>query len=516
MFQIDNSTAVAAIPAPTPAGAIGYFTDGNPATGVSATILPAEFMNMLMMENLNILSAAGIAPAKGQYNQLSLAIAKIVQNSAAGQASEATSGILKLSTTPQTMAGSDDVTAVTPLKLSQKLASYLSQATETAFGWLKIATQLSVNAGADDSTAVTPKKLATASQVQVYTAFTAGGTATALTLTPSPPISAYALNQRFTVKFPVTAGLNPTLDVSAKGGKALKQYDSAGGKISASFVVDQVSDVLYDGVDFILLDQLPVAQSNKQGVRGAASNYRAFANGSSGNIAITADRVTLEDAAGNCVTVSNVNLTLNTLVAASATVSGMATAATVAGSGYGTYLWYNKTTGVLIATGDSSLSAPTSPATGFDFWARRGSFRCDQSANRYPLRFAQFNNECEFQLLAGTNVISYPTIITGSYPTPTTVSLASILPATASFATFAAGTTSGYVGFAPVGSFASTPGTGYLSPAQPNGFPFAAGYNASGPVPTCCGAISLNTLSVQYCGTGTPSILQCLGWRDNL
>jgi len=81
MFQIDNSTAVAAIPAPTPAGSAGYFTDGNPATGVSATILPAEFMNMLMMENLNVLAAGGITPAKGQYNQLSLAIAKIVQSS---------------------------------------------------------------------------------------------------------------------------------------------------------------------------------------------------------------------------------------------------------------------------------------------------------------------------------------------------------------------------------------------------------------------------------------------------
>jgi len=82
MFQIDNSTAVAAIPAPTPAGSAGYFTDGNPATGVSATILPAEFMNMLMMENLNVLSAGGMAPVKGQYNQLALAINKIVQAAA--------------------------------------------------------------------------------------------------------------------------------------------------------------------------------------------------------------------------------------------------------------------------------------------------------------------------------------------------------------------------------------------------------------------------------------------------
>lgn len=161
MFQIDNSTAVAAIPASTTQGPTGYFTDGNPATGVPATILPAEFMNMLMMENLNVLTAAGITPAKNQFNQLALAIAKIVQNGAAGSASEAAAGILKLSTSSLVIAGIDDSTAVTPLKLAKKLASYLTQATENIFGWAKVATQATTNAGTDDATIVTPKKLAT-------------------------------------------------------------------------------------------------------------------------------------------------------------------------------------------------------------------------------------------------------------------------------------------------------------------------------------------------------------------
>lgn len=80
MYQIDNSTAVTTIPAPSAAGSPGFFTDGNPATGTAATILPAEFMNMIMMENLNVLSAAGIAPLKGQFNQLALAISKIVSS----------------------------------------------------------------------------------------------------------------------------------------------------------------------------------------------------------------------------------------------------------------------------------------------------------------------------------------------------------------------------------------------------------------------------------------------------
>jgi len=81
MFQIDNSTAVSAIPAPTPAGPPGYFTDGNPATGASASIVPAEFLNALMMEVLNVLVAGGVTPEKGQYNQLALAISNITGSS---------------------------------------------------------------------------------------------------------------------------------------------------------------------------------------------------------------------------------------------------------------------------------------------------------------------------------------------------------------------------------------------------------------------------------------------------
>lgn len=77
MYQIDNSTAAQAIPASTTAGSKGYFTDGNPATGTPATILPAEFMNMLMMENLNVLAAAGIPPDKSKFNQLAQAISAI-------------------------------------------------------------------------------------------------------------------------------------------------------------------------------------------------------------------------------------------------------------------------------------------------------------------------------------------------------------------------------------------------------------------------------------------------------
>ncbi|PWK30846.1 hypothetical protein [Pseudomonas sp. OV226] len=74
MYQIDNSSAAAVIPASTAAGTPGFFTDGNPATGVSATIMPAEFMNMVMMEILGVLSAGGVTPSKSNFTQLTAAI----------------------------------------------------------------------------------------------------------------------------------------------------------------------------------------------------------------------------------------------------------------------------------------------------------------------------------------------------------------------------------------------------------------------------------------------------------
>lgn len=90
-------------------------------------------------------------------------------------------------------------------------------------------------------------------QVQKATAFTTGGSATALTLTPIPAISAYAVNQRFSVKFHVNSGANPTINASGKGAKPLKQYAATGEKIPAVFFEEQISDVVYDGEDFIVL-----------------------------------------------------------------------------------------------------------------------------------------------------------------------------------------------------------------------------------------------------------------------
>ncbi|AIO44790.1 hypothetical protein DM44_4777 [Burkholderia cepacia] len=77
MFQTDQATAVSALPVPAAAGTPGYFTGGNPATGQAATILDADWLNMVQEELLNLLIAAGIAPSKTTYTQVRDAIRSI-------------------------------------------------------------------------------------------------------------------------------------------------------------------------------------------------------------------------------------------------------------------------------------------------------------------------------------------------------------------------------------------------------------------------------------------------------
>lgn len=171
-------------------------------------------------------------------------------------------------------------------------------------------------------------------QTQALTAFTTSGTAPAFTLTPVPAITAYAANQRFQVTFNA-AGTTPTLNVSGLGAKNLKQYTATGAKIAAIIASGQTSDVVYDGTDLVVLDQLP----NSVGVTPAQ-----FDN--STNLATTAF-------------VQGVGLHYSSLVLASANIT--LTAATHAGA-------------VIVGNSSSAInvtlpSVSTMPAgTAIKFW----------------------------------------------------------------------------------------------------------------------------------------------------
>jgi hypothetical protein len=98
---------------------------------------------------------------------------------------------------------------------------------------------------------------ATDLQAQTVTAFTTGGTSTAFTLTPTPAITALVTNQLFHVTFNAAAGATPTLAISGLTAKSLKYRDLTGTKqaiTSAQVPSGWVSDVEYDGTDYVVLD----------------------------------------------------------------------------------------------------------------------------------------------------------------------------------------------------------------------------------------------------------------------
>lgn len=257
--------------------------------------------------------------------------------------------------------------------------------------------------------------------VIVQTTITTGGTAAALTLAPNPAITAYATGQRFPVRFSAATTPSSTINVSGLGVKNLKQYDSTGAKIPAVTAAGQISDIEYDGTDWVVLSQLPPSNQRRQSIRGLAFKSRASANGSSTNVSFVSDGVIVADAAGNCLTVDTISHTMNTALVASATVDGMASGPTAINTWYGVYLWYNSTTGVKRLTGDSARTtgaAPVAPAAGFDMWAQVSEFKTDGTVNKYPLNFIQTDKN--FQWKVGGNVAGSIKMISGVQGNPVT------------------------------------------------------------------------------------------------
>ncbi len=93
-------------------------------------------------------------------------------------------------------------------------------------------------------------------QLQTWTAFTTGGATGVYTLTPIPAISAYTVNQRFNVTFNAASAATNTINISGLGAKSLKAYGPTGVKAQTMFALNQVTDIVYDGTDFVILDPI--------------------------------------------------------------------------------------------------------------------------------------------------------------------------------------------------------------------------------------------------------------------
>ncbi|MEB0312173.1 hypothetical protein QN382_23255, partial [Pseudomonas sp. 10B1] len=430
MYQIDNASVIPTIPASTPASTVGFFTDGNPAAGLAPTIVPAEFLNMLMVEMLGVLTAGGVTPSKSKFNQLATAIRNIniqaliaVDTGTAGvyvatnsppltalptsgyvqwviishsnpgastyspdgltakpiygmglqalQGSELPVGLVqfkyliqagvnggngawivteafggalqiapgvnstqaatvaqlqagygsfavdtgvanayvcnftpaltarvesaplrfKAKTTNTTACTVNDGLGVTPLVGGAHAGLQGGEIVANGDGWM--AWNSSVGGGSyvllfctgapeQGSPATQSQHFVNAGQIQTQalTAFTTTGTAPAFVLTPVPAILAYAAGQRFRIKLHASGAGSDTINISSLGQKNYKQYDSTGNKVAAVLAAGQLTDIEYDGTDFVLLDPLPttVVQATETVFGGGKVATQALTN----------------------------------------------------------------------------------------------------------------------------------------------------------------------------------------------------------------------------------------------
>ena len=82
MQRIQSIGTVNSLPEPQFSGDPGYFYGGNPATGKQATILTADWLNMIQEELLAVVAAAGIEPDALTRDQVLQAIRVLVASHA--------------------------------------------------------------------------------------------------------------------------------------------------------------------------------------------------------------------------------------------------------------------------------------------------------------------------------------------------------------------------------------------------------------------------------------------------
>jgi len=80
MFKIDNGTATGTLPAPTAAGPNpnGFFTDGDAANAIPATVVNAEWLNMVQEEIAGTITSSGLTLDKSDRTQLRQAITAMI------------------------------------------------------------------------------------------------------------------------------------------------------------------------------------------------------------------------------------------------------------------------------------------------------------------------------------------------------------------------------------------------------------------------------------------------------
>lgn len=108
------------------------------------------------------------------------------------------------------------------------------------------------------------------------------GANTPYTITTTPTIASYSVGQIFVVAFASASVGSPTLNVNGLGALPLKMYSYTGALVDAVIPATNISQVAYDGTNWIYLDQIPAtppaAQPHGQSVFSAGGTFTTPAN----------------------------------------------------------------------------------------------------------------------------------------------------------------------------------------------------------------------------------------------
>lgn len=86
MFRIDSNGSVSVEPtASAEATGGGFFSDGNPGSGIKATIVSADWLNDVQESLLDVVEDVGVTPVKGTHTQLTTAVKSIITKYSAQQ-----------------------------------------------------------------------------------------------------------------------------------------------------------------------------------------------------------------------------------------------------------------------------------------------------------------------------------------------------------------------------------------------------------------------------------------------
>lgn len=452
MYQIDNSSAAAVIPASTPAGTPGYFTDGNPATGVAPTILPAEFMNMVMMEILGVLSAAGVTPSKSVFTQLTTAI-RAINKQAIILTDTGTAGAYAAANTP----------ALTSLPAS---------------GYIQRINIANLNLGAS-------------------TYSPDGLTAKPIYGLGLQPLQGGELPAGVAVfMYLVQAGVNG-------GNGAWILIESLGGSSQVATATKSQHAVP--------LGQAQTLVAAGPSIQGAFKNLALSTTGTNASVTITADEIIVENASNQYQTLRAISVTAST---AGTLVNGLDTGTIAVSTWYSVWvIWNGTTTASLLSL---SATAPTMPSgythkarVGWirtDATANKYPLSFIQNGKNVQYKVATGSNVVSLPVIAnGTaGAIATP-------PTWVAVGISSIVPPTASrIKLYGANTTVN------PGTIIAAPNNSYAGTATGTPPPLVMSNAGSSPTTTYCEFVIESTnIYWASAGTAGQSLI-CLGWEDSL